>query len=390
MELTFVIPSRNNLEFLKLAYKSIKNLKNKNYILVLDDASTDGTLEWLNSLNDSLLIKYVNPGPDRIGIVGMFDKGVELAPTEAVIAFHADMIAGPNLDIEFLKLIKPKTVISATRVEPPLHPPGPEKITYNLGIEADEFNFQTWYDCYDSLKEDRVTEGIFAPWCILKKDYLDIGGHDSLFAPQSKEDSDLFNRLVLNQCKVIQTWSGLAYHFTSRGSRFNKHSGGSAGQNSPEWIYTTTKNERNFIRKWGHYVKHDALMKPLIPPKYNISLILENANIELLTILEPWFDYVVVDSNVVDEYIKKEQPNTKFSLKERIFLPQDTTPESDITVRINGKNFNQESFNIIQNLSDIIKETGETGDFEIQNINISIKSLQEYQNTLIKKQFDKY
>jgi len=27
-KITFVIPSRNNLEFLKLSYKSIKNLKN--------------------------------------------------------------------------------------------------------------------------------------------------------------------------------------------------------------------------------------------------------------------------------------------------------------------------------------------------------------------------
>jgi hypothetical protein len=52
-----------------------------------------------------------------------------------------------------------------------------------------------------------------------KKDFLAVGGHDDLFAPQSKEDSDLFNRFILAGYKVIQSWDALVYHFTSRGSR---------------------------------------------------------------------------------------------------------------------------------------------------------------------------
>ena len=72
-KITFVIPSRNNLEFLQLAYKSIRNLDTKHEILVLNDASTDGTQEWIDSLNDKDLITHHNPGPERIGIVGMFE-----------------------------------------------------------------------------------------------------------------------------------------------------------------------------------------------------------------------------------------------------------------------------------------------------------------------------
>ena len=44
-KITFVLPSRNNLEFLQLAYKSIRDLETKHEILVLDDASIDGTQE---------------------------------------------------------------------------------------------------------------------------------------------------------------------------------------------------------------------------------------------------------------------------------------------------------------------------------------------------------
>ena len=59
-KITFVIPSRNNLEFLQLAYKSIRNLKTNHEILVLNDASTDGTEKWVNNLQhtDKNLIIY--------------------------------------------------------------------------------------------------------------------------------------------------------------------------------------------------------------------------------------------------------------------------------------------------------------------------------------------
>ena len=141
-KITFVLPSRNNLEFLQLAYKSLRDLKTKHEILVLDDASTDGTQEWIKSLNDPDLITYYNPGPKRIGIVGMFDKGIEMARTKIIFAFHADMVASPNLDENILKHLKPLTVVSATRIEPPLHPPGPEKITLPWGNEVEEFNYE--------------------------------------------------------------------------------------------------------------------------------------------------------------------------------------------------------------------------------------------------------
>ena len=55
----------------------------------------------------------------------------------------------------------------------------------------------------------QTSNGIFAPWAIYKEDFHSIGGHDPLYAPQSKEDSDIFNRFVLNGYELIQTWKGL-------------------------------------------------------------------------------------------------------------------------------------------------------------------------------------
>jgi glycosyltransferase involved in cell wall biosynthesis len=388
--ITFVLPSRNNLEFLQLAYKSIRNLKTRHQLLILDDASTDGTNEWLHSLNDSDITIYSNPGPERIGIVGMFDKGIEMAKTDIIFAFHADMVASPNLDENILKHLKRGTVVCATRVEPPLHPSGPEKITLPLGNEVEEFNYDTSMSKLSELEleyKDKTTEGIFAPWCMYKDDYMSVGGHDPLFAPQSKEDSDLFNRFHLKGFNFIQSWDGLVYHFTSRGSRFNKKSGGDTGVNSQEWLYTTTKNGRNFIRKWGHFVKHDPYMKPIVPSKYDIGLVVKNCSLDKLTFLELFCDniYCDVNHNDVEKYIKDEQKNTPYNLSERI-LPLNSNPNNDVVVYVDGNKIvpSSEEMSMIQMIPEILDGNElEIGTYEVGTLRFVINNINKYQDKLI-------
>tara|TARA_R110000803_G_scaffold210763_1_gene283627 strand:- start:951 stop:2117 length:1167 start_codon:yes stop_codon:yes gene_type:complete len=385
-KITFVIPSRNNLEFLKLAYKSIRDLDTKHEVLVLNDASIDGTQEWIENLSDEDVITYHNPGPERIGIVGMFDRGIEMARTNIIMAFHADMVTCRDFDKNILKHLEKGTVVTGTRVEPPLHPDGPEKQLMNFGIEVDEFSFDKWYEGSEKLKEDKVTEGIFAPWCMYKEDFLAIGGHDELFAPQSKEDSDLFNRFYLNGYKFKQPWDALVYHFTSRGSRFNRHSGGSAGKNSNEWIETTTKNGRNFIRKWGHFIKHDPLMKPIVPPKYDIGFVVKTCNASLLHALEPWCSNIYIEDDMqvlTVDYFEKEKNNTLYDLSERI-KPYDNEKNNEILVRLDAASFNQDDFTIIQQLPEIIKDSGTIGTFQLGNLFVDILQMNEYQSKLIK------
>jgi hypothetical protein len=299
------------------------------------------------------------------------------------------MIASPNLDTNILKYLKRGTVVSATRVEPPLHPSGPEKITLPLGNDAVDFDFENTITVLKQLEDtnrDKTTEGIFAPWCMYKEDFFAVGGHDELFAPQSKEDSDLFNRFHLIGYKFIQSWDALVYHFTSRGSRFNKHSGGDVGINSREWIKTTTNNGRNFIRKWGHFVNHDEYMKPLVPHKYDIAFVAKNCRIEHLQFLEIFCSdiYTDLDSIIVNDYIKAEQPNTKFNLKERIHDIGET-PKNDIIITIDCKNWNDSMQESILNISDILTVNEiEVGTYEFDSIQIEVKSVNFYENNLIK------
>tara|TARA_R110001592_G_scaffold3996_8_gene22614 strand:+ start:7572 stop:8765 length:1194 start_codon:yes stop_codon:yes gene_type:complete len=392
--ISFIIPSRNNLVYLKWCYNSIrKNLNPNHEICIADDASIDGTLKWLKKIakKDKNLKYHVNSGPERQGLVVLYDKLInDYATNDIVMIFHADMYACPDLDKYIIKYIKPGNVVAATRIEPSLHPPGPEKIIKDFCSEEvepeyfNEDNFLKWFNSSKDERKNKTTEGIFAPWAIYKKDFLAVGGHDVLFSPTSREDSDIFNRFQLNGYKFTQTWEGCVYHLTSRGSRFNKYSGGKPGQDSKEWQYTNSKNIRNFIRKWGAMVKHDHLMKPIISHKYQIGFKIKNCNYNLLQALEPWCDNIFVDmpSETIDEYIKNEQLNTILSLNERIYSIL-VEPENNIVIELNGALFNQQDFIYIQQLPEIIKDSGEIGSFELGNLKIIITNLKTYENSLI-------
>ena len=93
--ISFIIPSRNNLKYLKQAYESIrKNSSVEHEICIADDASTDGTLEhvlvWMK--RDKNIKLHVNKGPERLGHTILYDTLInEYATHEVVMIFHADM-----------------------------------------------------------------------------------------------------------------------------------------------------------------------------------------------------------------------------------------------------------------------------------------------------------
>ena len=402
--ISFIQPSRNNLKYLKWSYESIrKNLGYAHEICIADDASTDGTAEWVlaQMKRDKNLKIHINKGPERLGHTILYDTLInDYATNDVVMIYHADMYACPNLDESILKQIEPGVVVSATRIEPPLHPDGPEKILKDFGIEPEEFEEQELLDFlrhevhYDKGK-GITTEGIFAPWAILKSDWDYIGGHDPLFAPQSKEDSDIFNRFHLAGYKFKQTWDGFVYHMTCRGSRFKdgamRNPAGQVfmkGRESDEWLKQNHKSTREFIRKWGHMVKHDALMKPIVPPKYDIGFVVYNCSKQMLYELEPWCSKIYLDlndSNTLGEYVKEEQEKTSYNLNDRVKLygTNKISEIHDVCIEFDATKLTSENFQILVNISEILQDSGEVGVQELDIFKVYINKLDTYEKELI-------
>ena len=65
------------------------------------------------------------------------------------------------------------------------------------------------------------------------------------------------------------------------------------------------------------------------------------------------------------------------------FLLFDNEKNNEILVEIDGKTFNQEDYKILMQLSEIIKDSGSIGKFQLNNIIVEIIQMNEYQNTLI-------
>ena len=395
--ISFIQPSRNNLKYLKWSYDSIrKNLGSHHEICWADDFSDDGTWEWMQEIvkKDPNVKIHRNEGPTRLGHTILYDTLVnDYATNDIVMIYHADMYACPHLDDQVLKLMKPGTVVSATRIEPPLHPDGPEKILYDCGIEPEEFDEDKLYEFLNTTNTStKPTKGIFAPWAIYKDDFQAINGHDPLYAPQSKEDSDIFNRFVLAGYDLVQTWQGFVYHMTSRGSRFKdgalRNPAGQVfmkGRESSEWLEQNQKSTRNFIRKWGHMVKHDEMMYPIVPHKYDIGFVVRDCSMDLLKELEPWCSTIYVEfTGIIDTYIKLEQEKTDFNLSDRVkHLQHRNIPDNDIIVEFSAKQLNSNNFQILVNLSEMLHDSGDIGNMEYDIFKFEINSMKTYEKDLI-------
>ena len=395
--ISFILPSRNNLKYLKQAYRSIrKNSEHPHEICIASDASTDGTVEWVQEImkKDENVKLHINEGPERLGHTILYDTLVyEYATHDRVMIFHADMYLCPEADEEIDKLLEPGKVVSLTRIEPPLHPDGPEKILVDFGIEPEEFDEEgllEWVKGWGEGK-DKVTDGIFAPWCIMKDDFTRINGHDPLFAPQSKEDSDIFNRFMLAGYEFIQTWEGYVYHMTCRGSRFKdgakRNPDGQVfmkNRETDEWLIQNLKSTRNFIRKWGSMVKHNEYLKPIIPPKYDIGLIIKNCTYDILYALEPYCNQLYLeDTSLIDDYLKEEGDKSGFDLGGKL-LTRDFKPHNDVLIEFDALQMTQESYNIFLQFPEILGESGEpNSDFILDIFKIKTKLLDNQVDLLV-------
>ncbi len=273
----------------------------------------------------------------------------------------------------------------------------------DFGFEPEEFKrdaFLSDVEVLEQSNKDQHTNGIFAPWMMFKSDFEAIGGHDPLFAPMELEDSDIFNRMHLAGYELIQSRDAFVYHMTCRRSRFKDGIEIEAEIPLPDgtiWYKPKDSEEykalraikfREWWRKWGQNVLHDELMMPKVLPKYNIAFVVKTCNSQMLELLEPWCDRIYIDDDMqvlTSHYIDQEQKNTLYDLEKRVLTIgyNDPEGENDIIVEIDRKTFTQQDYNIIENLSAIIQDSGEPGVFQLGNLKITIVSIIDHTNELI-------
>ena len=395
-KITFCIPSKNNLRYLKSCIPSIReNAFRKDHdIIVFVDKDTDGTVEWLKENSESLNVKYiVNPdlNSSLYGIGRAYDKCIAESHTDIVMVFHADMYLCKNADLMMYQKLTEESVVCATRIEPPLHPPGPEKIVKDFGLwpetdVKDGFKKKELHEYVEQLtseNKDKVTNGCFAPWMVYKKNVVSIGGHDPILK-SAREDSDIFNRFILSGLNLIQVRDGFVYHLTCRGGQF-EHGilTNDDSQKSSDWQILMEQSTWDYVRKWGTFVQHDDYLMPIISPKFDIGFILKNSNYQVAKFIEPWVSSLYLDNQILVEQLRNElKSRTGFNPELRV-LSVDEVKDHDVIVEVDSNDLVTDNAKWIRKLNEIIDNTGETGIFELQGIQISINRLDNKNRKLV-------
>jgi len=279
MNITFCInTARNERHHIELLFRSLyKNLSHRNHpILVYVENDNQDTVGFLKTQKEHFpnLKVIINPLPVPIGYARNINLMFEMAETDFVSYLQSDMVIGPLYDLELGKHLAPGRIVSSTRIEPPLHPPSPEKITHDFGLDPQKFDLDAFSKFAEQKKSDRVTQFWFAPFSLYKKDWLDIGGHDTFFR-RSREDSDLLYRFTMKGVKIDQVWNAIVYHFTCTSSRGIEWWTEKAKARTQLQQQADTVEMTRFLRKWPHF-KHDTAFDATKEYKYPVAANLKN------------------------------------------------------------------------------------------------------------------
>ena len=388
----------NEINHVKLLFSSLeKNLSSKEHeFIVFIDSDNQGTFEWLLTQKETFpnLKILKNNLPICYGYARNINEMFEQANNDIVSYLQSDMVICKDYDKEVLKHVKPGIFLCATRIEPPLHPVGPEKITHDFGLDPTKFDLDAFTEFAEQNKSDKLTGDFFAPFTLYKKDWIDVGGHNTLFR-RSREDSDVLIRLVLNGVKVVQTWNALAYHFTCTSSRgpawFDKQN-----VEAQQRLKIQQKADQHelcrFTITWGAFKHGDLTEDGYEKSKYyNIAANIKNVkDINKFYNFEMFFDEVYVEDksiitqmqniydnqhkaanhllNITDEaWEEYKYMYNKLNAKDRIknYFKHFIKEEKDIVVEFDLETVDYNYINsFLIHLQQIIDETEELGEFE--------------------------
>ena len=288
------------------------------------------------------------------------------------------MYIGPKYVENMMKHIKKGRVVCGTRVEPPLHPPGREKIIQDFGLDFDTLDIKSYEEFAkkQSIEDkDKTTKGMFAPWIMHKEDYVNAGGHDHVFAPFPYEDSDIFQRWILNGYELIQSRDAFVYHLTCRGHKWNEE----VGKVDDDFPIFEQNARRNYLRKWGTWIANDEFSHPVIYDKFDVGYVIENPSMDHIRALEPlasdlYGDWVGHKGFGINKYIKEEQKCTMYDISKK-FHSDHIKPKNDVVVEFDVSKCTKEDFDVLTNLHRIISDSGEVGKFKIGIFNITIHKM---------------
>ena len=235
---SIIIPTFNNLEYLKTCINSIKkNSKYNHEIIPHVNEGSDGTLAYLKNNNIDFTFTNYNSG-----ICTGMNLAAKKAKTNYILYAHDDFYFCPKWDLVLEKEINSishnKFYLSGTMVNN-------GQIELNCGNNLETFNEKKLLNEIDSANFYDFQGSTWAPHLIHKEMWNKVGGFSEEFFPGTGSDPDLNMKLWREGVRIFKGINDFkVYHFGSIVTRKYK--------NHPS-IKTESgsRGAKIFLLKWG-------------------------------------------------------------------------------------------------------------------------------------------
>jgi len=231
---SIVIPTWNNLPYIKLLVNSLRNYsKYQHQILIHVNDGSDGTLDWIRDQGLEYTLSQQN-----IGICFAVNRAAALATQKYLVYMNDDMVVLPDWDVELLKYAEDfgdqRFMLSSTMVEP--RETGNKCVVVaDFGQAAEEWNESLALSARDSLKRPNWMGSTWPPTLVPTWMWQEVGGYSTEFSPGMSSDNDFTMKLYHAGCRIfLGVGSSLVYHFACVSTgRIKKNDG-----------------RKQFLRKW--------------------------------------------------------------------------------------------------------------------------------------------
>ncbi len=233
---SIILPTYNNLAYLKLCLESIKkNSKFEHEVIIHVNEGTDGTLDYLKTLNHKITYSKKNSG-----VCVAFNEAVRKSTKNFIVLAHDDMYFCPNWDYVFKKELDsiPKNsdfFLSGTMVQP-----FKSYINLDCGNSVINFNEKKLLEELPKIKFRNFQGTHWQPSLVPLSTWNKVGGFSEEFSPGLGSDPD-FNMKLWNL--GVRLFKGLGdcrvYHFSSLSLRKKAWNNGA----------------KTFLLKWGISIK---------------------------------------------------------------------------------------------------------------------------------------
>ena len=235
---SIIIPTYNNLSYLKLCLDSLKKNSNQKHEIILHvNDGSDGTLDFIKKKK----IKYTY-SKNNIGLCTGVNMASRISTQKYILYAHDDMYFCPKWDVflreEVNKIKHNRFYISGTMIEP-----FTGHVSFNCGETVEKFDEKKLLDNYKKLKYHDHQGSHFAPHLIEKEMWIKIGGFSEEFNPGYSSDPDLNMKLWEAGVRIFKGLNEFrVYHFSSITTRKKNN-------------LIRNKGDLTFLLKWGFSIK---------------------------------------------------------------------------------------------------------------------------------------